>query len=78
VRGLPARLFVTVTVPVIVPVDVGLNVTLITQLAPAATEPPQLFVWLNWELAVTLEIVTAEVPEFARVIACEALVVFFA
>ena len=42
--GLPDALSVIVTVPVRVPVVVGLNVTLIVQFPPAATELPQLFV----------------------------------
>jgi hypothetical protein len=44
VCGLPAKLSVIVIVPVWVPVDVGLNVTLIVQLAPSATEVPQVLV----------------------------------
>ncbi len=42
--GLPAALSVIDTVPVRVPVAVGVNVTLIVQLAAAATDAPQVFV----------------------------------
>lgn len=42
--GLPVRLAVTVTAAVRVPVTVGWKVTLIVQLAPAATLDPQLLV----------------------------------
>jgi hypothetical protein len=42
--GLPDALSAIATVPVRVPLAVGLNVTLIVQFPPAATEPPQLFV----------------------------------
>ncbi len=42
--GLPAALSVIETVPVRVPVAVGVNVTLIVQLAAAATDAPQVFV----------------------------------
>ena len=44
VCGLPVALSVTVIVPGCVPVAVGVNVTLIVQLAPAATEVPQVLV----------------------------------
>ena len=44
VCGLPVALSVTETVAVLVPVAVGLNVTLIVQLPAAATELPQLLV----------------------------------
>ena len=42
--GLLVALSVTVMVPVRVPVVVGVNVTLMEQLAPAAREAPQLLV----------------------------------
>ena len=44
VCGLPAALSVIVTLAVLVPVAVGVNVTLIVQLAPAGTELPQVLV----------------------------------
>ena len=45
VCGLPVALSVTVTVPVREPAAVGVKVTLIEQLPPAATEAPQVLVW---------------------------------
>ena len=42
--GLLVALSVTVNVPPCVPVAVGVNVTLMVQLEPAATPEPQLFV----------------------------------
>ena len=44
VCGLPAALSVTVIVPVRVPATVGVNVTLIVQLALAASDVPQVLV----------------------------------
>jgi len=43
--GLPAALSLTLSAAVRVPVAVGLNVILIVQLAPAASELPQVCVW---------------------------------
>jgi hypothetical protein len=43
--GLPAALSVSTTAPVLVPVAVGVNVTLMAQLVPAATGLTQLLVW---------------------------------
>ncbi len=43
--GLFGALSVIDTVPVRVPVAVGVKVTLMVQLAPATTEAPQVFVW---------------------------------
>jgi hypothetical protein len=45
VCGLLFPLSVIVSVPVRVPTMVGVNVTLIVHLAPAANEVPQLLVW---------------------------------
>src|SRR4029453_2179749 len=39
---------VTLSIATFDPVPVGLNVTFIAQLAPAATDVPQLFVCANW------------------------------
>src|SRR4030081_2434216 len=44
VCGLPAALSVTLTFAVLVPFAVGVKVTVMVQLAPAATDFPQLFV----------------------------------
>ncbi len=45
VCGLPAALSLMLSVALRVPVAVGVKVTLIEQLAPAATDVPQLLVW---------------------------------
>jgi hypothetical protein len=54
------------------PVLVGLNVTLIAQLAPAATDVPQLFVCANWPGLVPLMAIDvigkAVAPVLSRVI----------
>ena len=61
-----------VTDAVIAPVAVGLNVTAILQLVPAATLVPQLFVCekslLFGPLIATLEIVSASLPLLSNVI----------
>src|SRR5256712_666884 len=49
--GLPAALSVMVIAPVRVPVAVGVKVTLMVQLAPAATEVPQVLVCAKSPLA---------------------------
>ena len=62
---------VTATVAVRVPDAVGLNVTLIAQLAPAATELPQVLLWAKSPAFVpvtaTLVMLSAAVPELDRV-----------
>ncbi len=45
VCGLPAALSLMLSVPVRVPVWIGVNVTFNVQLALIASELPQLFVW---------------------------------
>jgi len=67
VWGLPLALSVTVIVPVCVPVAVGVNLTLIEQFAPAASEAPQVVVSEYCELATMLLIVREAVPEFVSV-----------
>lgn len=52
----------------------GVKVTLIVQLAPAATEAPQLFVAAKSPLAAMLEISKAALPELVSVTVCTALV----
>ena len=47
VCGLVGALSATTTVAVRVPAATGLKATLMVQLAPAATELPQLFVWIK-------------------------------
>lgn len=58
----PAALSVTVSVPLRVPVAVGVNVTLAWQFAPAASVAPQLFVWPKSPLALMLATVRADPP----------------
>jgi hypothetical protein len=64
----------TASVPVTVLATVGVKVTLIVQLAPAATLEPQLFVWANGAAALMLVMVSAEPPVLRSVTACAALV----
>src|SRR5439155_19507578 len=60
-------LSVIVSVPERLPSCVGVNVTLIVQLAPAAIEPPQTLVSEKSPLAVMLVIVRAAAPVLLRV-----------
>jgi hypothetical protein len=60
-------LSVMVTAPVLVPVVVGLKVTLRVQLAPAATLEPQVLVWEKLPLALMLVIVRPALPVFLSV-----------
>jgi hypothetical protein len=55
---------------------VGVKVTLMEQLAPAATEAPQVLVWAYCALATMLVMFSVAVPELVRVMDCAALVVF--
>jgi hypothetical protein len=73
--GLPLAVSVIVTLPVKVPVVVGVNVTLIVQAAPAATEEPQVLVSPKFVLAVIEVMEIAAVPVLLRVTTCAALVV---
>ena len=76
VCGLPEALSVMLKVPVRVPDAVGVNVTLIVQLAPAATEPPHVSVSAKSALAAILPvIVRAALPVLDSVTVCAALVV---
>jgi hypothetical protein len=72
-------LSVTVTAALRAPVAVGVKVTLILQLAPAATLVPQVFVWLKSPLfapvIVMLVMLSAAVPVFESVTAWAVLVV---
>lgn len=76
VWGLPFALSVMVIVPVCVPVAVGVNLTLIEQLAPAASEAPQVVVSEYCVLATMLLIERDAFPELVSVTLCAALVVF--
>ena len=76
VCGLPVALSVTVIVPGWLPAAVGVKVTLMEQLAPAATEAPQVLVWAYGALATMVVIFSAAVPPLVSVTVCAALVVF--
>jgi len=60
-------LSVMVTAPLLVPVAVGLKVTLRVQLALAARLVPQVLVWEKSPLTVTLVILSVTLPVFLRV-----------
>ena len=70
---------VTFSVAVFDPVEVGLNTTLIVQVAPTPTEVPQVLVCENWPgvvpESVMLVIGSATLPVFVTVTDCAALVV---
>ena len=78
VCGLPLALSATLSVAERAPLAEGVKVTLIEQLAPAATELPQVLVWAKL-LALVPETATpvmdnAALPELVSVIACAVLV----
>jgi hypothetical protein len=73
--GLPEALSVMLRVPVRLPDAVGVNVTLMVQFAPAATELPQVLVWAKSPLAETPVRFSEALPVFASVTVCAALVV---
>jgi hypothetical protein len=77
--GLPLALSVTVSDAVRVPDADGVNVTLIVQLAPAATLLPQLLVWAKSPefvpLTPMLEMLKVAFPVLETVTVCGALVV---
>jgi hypothetical protein len=72
--GLPVALSVMVMAPVQAPVAVGVKVTRMGQLAPAARLPPQVFVSLK-SLVWMLVIVSVAVPELLNVTVCGLLLV---
>jgi hypothetical protein len=74
VYGLPGALSERVSVPVLLPPWVGVNVMLIVQLASAPTLGPHVFVWVKSPLVATLEIASAELPRLVRVTCWDALV----
>ena len=73
--GLPGASSVMVIAPVLVPRAVGAKVTLIVQLAPAATEPAQVFVWAKSPLLVIPVMLSRAAPVLVNVTVCTALVV---
>ena len=75
VCGLLGALSAIESVPVRWPAAVGVNVTAIVQLAPAATELPQALVCAKSPDAVTPEMVNDALPVFVSVTVCAALAV---
>src|SRR5207249_4739449 len=77
--GLPLALSVTLNDALLVPLAVGVKVTLIVHCAPAATEVPQLLVCpkspLLAPVMAMLEMFNVAEPMLLRVTACAALVV---
>jgi hypothetical protein len=73
--GFDDALSFIVTVPDFTPADVGENVTLMTQFAPAATLDPQVEVIPNWPAAFIAEIFSAVLPLLVSFTVCGALVV---
>jgi len=73
--GLPVALSAIDSVPLREPVAVGVNVTLIVQLDPAARLVPQVFVCAKSPVTVTPVIVRLAVPLLLRVTALAVLVV---
>jgi hypothetical protein len=71
----PLLLSVTVRVPVRLPIADGVKVTVIVQLALAATELPQVLVSAKFPPIPTLLTLSATVPVFDRVTVCAELVV---
>jgi hypothetical protein len=57
----------TLRVPVLVPLAVGLKVTLMVQEAPTAKRAPHVWVWGKSPLAAILDMVRVTVPVFLRV-----------
>jgi hypothetical protein len=66
---------VIVIVPVCVPVAAGVNVTLMVQFVPAATDVSQVLVCAYCVLAVMLVMLNAALPALLSVMTCPALVV---
>ena len=73
--GLPAALSLIERLPFLGPGAVGVKVTLIKQAALVARLVAQLFVWAKSPLVEIPSIVIGNVPLFARVTVCGALVV---
>jgi hypothetical protein len=70
VCGLPDALSVIVNVPLRVPAAVGVKVTSIEQLPPAATEFPHVFISAKSPVTVMLVTVSEAPPLFVNVTAC--------
>ena len=67
---------VTETAPVRAPAAVGVKVTEIVQVPAAATDAPQVLVWLKSPLAAMLAIVSAAVPVLVSVTTWAVLALF--
>lgn len=65
--GLSGASSLIVSAPFRVPPALGVNVTLIMQLAPTATESPRVFVWAKSPLALMLLMVSGALPLLVRV-----------
>src|SRR4030095_3102119 len=64
---------VTLRVAVFAPPVVGLNTTLTVQLAPAATDVPQVWLTTNWLMLTRIELIGSDtVPVFVSVTTCAA------
>src|SRR5437660_7674536 len=72
---LPRASLVMATPPVLKPAVVGLKVTLMVQLAPAATLLPQLLAWAKSPLAAMLAMFNTAVPLLVSVDVWDGLVV---
>jgi hypothetical protein len=68
-------LSVTVRLPVRVPIEVGVNVTLMVQLAPPITEAPQVLVSAKSPVAVMLEMFKLALPASSSITVRAALIV---
>jgi hypothetical protein len=76
VCGLLPALSTKVTEPTALPAVVGVKVTLMVQIPPAATDEPQVLVWAKGPLAVIEPRFRVAVPLLVTVTVCTALVVF--
>jgi hypothetical protein len=76
VCGLLAALSTKLTEPTALPAVVGVKVTLMVQIPPAATGEPQVLVWAKGAVAVIELRVRVAVPLFVTVTVCAALVEF--
>lgn len=76
VGAVPGEPLVNDSTPLRAPLAVGVNTTFTMQLAPAANDVPQLFVWAKSPLIVTPVIETGRSPEFENVTDCTALDTF--
>jgi len=76
VCGLLVALSIKVTEPTALPPVVGVKVTLMVQIAPAATDEPQVLVCAKGAVAVIEPRLRVAVPLFVTVTVCTALVEF--